>query len=238
MSCSSYKDKKQIKIVITVILISLWVTSIFSGRAVLTADWGDVVDVHYLRFENPDYSGQPVEDDSLPFIYLSTGQTVPSEILALYPEALATYFLEFKAGIIGLSVDEEKYFTANQQGSNYYFRVTLLKIWFDAVPGQTASTTTTTSNNQNTPLEEIDSILILGGGAAIIISGLLFWASTTQKRRQQALGQDSTSSSRRERSIKQKKAQLKELRELVEKRETTDKSQEPTQPDVKFRRRR
>ena len=109
MSCSSYKDKKQIKIVITVILISLWVTSIFSGRAVLTAGWGDVVDVHYLRFENPDYSGQPVEDGPLSFIYLSTGQTVPSEILALYPRASTGYFSEFKEGIIGISVNEGKF---------------------------------------------------------------------------------------------------------------------------------
>ena len=128
-----------------VILLSL---NLQQGKAEVNADWGDIVDVHYLRFTYSNYT-EVVEDNNLSSIYLSTGSSVPTEILAKFPEANADYILSFKEGIIGLGVNEKRNFTSVNPygtGEDFYFAVTLNAIQYDA----SAEVETTTDKNDTT----------------------------------------------------------------------------------------
>ncbi len=242
MLYSSFRRVKISKTIIFVLLLTFWLYSTTISQAVVTADWGDVVDVHYFRFTNPDYTGV-AEDNEIDYIYLAQGSNVPADIKALFPDASAGYFSEFKAGIIGLAIDESKQFTAIEQGTAYYFEVTLLRIQYDAVVDDPTSTeettTTTTTTEENDPLGDLGNLVLFGSGGVIIAGSILTWAVVTSRRRGRALSSDVTSASRREESIKHSKTKLKELRELAESRgtESPDKSAEETS-DIKFRRRR
>ncbi|MHA1947118.1 MAG: hypothetical protein ACXAC6_18210 [Candidatus Hodarchaeales archaeon] len=229
------------KITIILVLLSLWNTTSHSTNAVITADWGDVVDIQYQRYDTAAYLDPPAEDDSIRYVYLTIGDDVPSEILALYPSANARLILGFKEGIIGLAENQVTEFqTADvYDGEGYlYFRITLVKIWYDAFIGETSETTSTPTTTTKRNPGGIDTLTILGGGLGIITVSVLFWGFSNQRRRQKVLGQDSTSTVSRERSIKHKKTQLKELRELAESHSSDTDVKGPSKTDVKFRRRR
>lgn len=243
---SSFKGKKQLKVILVIVIINIGVTSIQSGRAAIIADWGDVVDVNYSLWTDAAHT-QPVTgniDKVLPYICLVKGQTVPPEVLALFPDATSSLLENFKEELIGLELNKDKDFIipstehpypGELQGKNLYYRVRLIKMWYDASGGEGQ---TTTRNNRDNPLESFDSLIIMGGGIVIFVAALLYYGSTTQKRKEKSLGQESTSTSLRARSIKQKKTQLKELRELAEQRGTIEVIDEEKTSDVKFRRRR
>ncbi len=239
MLYSSFRRSNVLKTVIFVFLLTFLVYPTEPADAAITANWGDVVDVHYFRYNNPDYSGV-AEDNNIEYIYLSAGSTVPANILALFPDASAGYFSDFKSGIIGLAVDGTNRFTALESGTYYYFDVTLLTIRYDAVvEGSTSSTTTTTTTNSiNDPLGGLGNIILFGGGGAIIAGGLLSWAIISY-RRNQVLSTETSTISRRQESIKQSKTKLKELRELAEAR-GSDSVEKKTvnSSDIKFRRRK
>ncbi|MHA1996071.1 MAG: hypothetical protein ACW97Z_16160 [Candidatus Hodarchaeales archaeon] len=240
MLYSSFKQVKVAKTTIFVLLLTFWVYTAESSTVAVTADWGDVVDVHYFRFNNQDYTGV-AEDNEINDIYLTQGSTVPPDILALYPQASADFFTEFKAGIVGIAVGESKQFTALEGVTNYYFEVTVLTIKYDASGGdsETTTTSTTTTTTTNSPFDDIGNIIIFGGGGTIIAGGLLSWAIVSSRRRGRALSSESSSASRRERSIKESKTKLKELRELAESRISDgSKTESEDSTDVKFRRRR
>jgi len=236
----SFKKVSVAKKIAFVLLLTFGGYTTEATTTAVTADWGDVVDVHYFRYNNPDYTGI-AEDNEIYDIYLTQGSTVPSEILAVYPNANAGFFGEFKAGIVGIAVGESKQFTALEGGTDYYFEVTVLTIKYDASGGdsETSSTTTTTTTTQDNPFADFGNIIIFGGGGTIVAVGFLSWAIVSSRRRDRALSSDSSSVSRREKSIKESKTKLKELRELAESR-TSDgsKTESEDSPDVKFRRRR
>ncbi|MCK4847950.1 MAG: hypothetical protein KAT16_02885 [Candidatus Heimdallarchaeota archaeon] len=227
------------KIVIIIGLLSFWGFTVASTNAVVTADWGDVVDVHYFRYTNPDYTGI-AEDNEITHIYLSQDSTVPADVAALFPDTgiSAAYFSDFKTGIIGLSLNEQNQFTALEGGQYYYFLVTLLRIRYDAIIDGSTTTTTTTTTTTSVTKNPLDDLILFGGGGTIIAGGILLWAFVSSRRRDQAINRDSTSVSRQEKSIKQKKTKLKELRELAESRDPSTGVEEPAKSDVKFRRRR
>jgi hypothetical protein len=129
--------------VLLVLILGLWVITPYSSNAVIVSAWGDVVTVKYtLSVDGSPYPGNI--DQVLDPIYLSTGSTVPSEIVAQFPGVAATYLLGFKQGIIGLQVNEEKSFiidaadaytepTHALYGKDLFFDIELLAILFDAV---------------------------------------------------------------------------------------------------------
>ena len=239
MLYSSFRRSNVLKTVIFVFLLTFWVYPAEPADAVITANWGDVVDVHYFRYNNPDYTGVE-EDNNIEYIYLSEGSTVPANILALFPDASAGYFSDFKSGIIGLAVDGTNRFTALQDGIYYYFDVTLLTIRYDdVIEGSTTSEgTSTTTTVDNDPLGGLGNIILFGGGGAIIAGGLISWAIISY-RRNQVLSTETSNVSRRQETIKQSKTKLKELRELAEARGSDSVEKEPVNSsDIKFRRRR
>ncbi|MHA2096409.1 MAG: hypothetical protein ACW98F_17460, partial [Candidatus Hodarchaeales archaeon] len=128
------KTKKAAK---TILLIWITVYLTLSPQPVnaeVTADWGDIVDVYYLRFSNSNYT-EIAEENNLFYVYLSPTSTVPTHLRTLFPEASAGYIQSFKEGIVGLSVNEERQFTSINpygDGKDFYFQVKLLKIHYDA----------------------------------------------------------------------------------------------------------
>ncbi len=244
MHYSSFKLTYMVKWVVFVLLFCFWINTTSNINAATIADWGDVVDVHYKRYETADYSTPPVEDQPINSVYLTTGSTVPANILALFPDANAGLVLTFKEGIVGATVNVEKQFTAVNaygDGVDLYFRVTVLEILYDASGGdsETTTTSTTTTTTTNNPFDDVGNIIIFGGGGTIIAGGLLSWAIVSSRRRGRALSSESSSASRRERSIKESKTKLKELRELAESRISDgSKTESEDSTDIKFRRRR
>lgn len=235
----SFRLSNVFKTVIFVFLLTSWVYPVESSDMAVTANWGDVVDVHYYRYNNPDYTGV-AEDNNIEYIYLSTGSTVPANILALFPGASAGYFSDFKSGIIGLSEGETNRFSALESGTYYYFDVTLLTIRHDAVVEEPTSSTTTSTitTTKNDPLGGLGNIILFGGAGAIIAVGFLSWAIISY-RRNQVLSAETTDISRRQDTIKQSKIKLKELREIVEARGSDSVEKEPVNSsDIKFRRRK
>jgi hypothetical protein len=240
MPQSYHKHLYLSKIVILLVLTNFWCVSTTSTKAATTADWGDVVDIHYYRYTNAQYSGTPAEDNTLDYVYLTTGQDVPPEIETLFPDANAGLILGFKEGIIGLAENQDRKFQTDDvyDGEGYlYFHITLVKIWYDASGETPSSTTTTTTTTRRNP-GGLDTLAILGGGAVIVLTSVLIWGYITQNRRRRALSGDSSSVSTREQSLKQKKTQLKELRELADSRRISDASKDDSTTERKFRRRR
>ena len=234
---SHHKNTILVRIPLLVFLISFWVITLNTSHAAATADWGDVVDVHYFRYTNPDYTGI-AEDNEITHIYLSQGSTVPADVVALFPGTgiSAAYFSDFKAGIIGLSLNGQNQFTAQEGSQYYYFLVRLLSIRYDAdavIDGSTTSSTTT-----STPAQTVDTLFLIGVGVIIVVGIVFYTAVRGNQQRKRALSEESSSTSRRERSISEKKIKLKELRELAELHDPSVDVEEPTKPDVKFRRRR
>ena len=238
-----YSHVKQLnlpKIAIILVLLSFWGITTTSTSAAVTADWGDVVDITYQRYDSAQYIDPPAENNPIYYVYITTGQDVPGNILALFPDANAGLILGFKEGIIGLAENQVTEFQTEDvyDGEGYlYFRITLDKIWYDASGGEASDPTSTTTTTRRNPTG-LDTLTIIGGGLGIITISVLFWGFSNQRRRQKVLGQDSTSDVRREKSIKHKKTQLKELRELAESHSSDIDTKEPSKTDVKFRRRR
>ncbi len=229
------------KIVLLLVLLSFWGSNVPSTNAVITANWGDVVDITYQRYDTAQYIDPPAEDNPIYYVYLTTGQEVPSNILALFPDANAGLILGFKEGIIGLAENQVTEFQTEDvyDGEGYlYFRITLDKIWYDASGGETSDPTSTTTTTTRRNPGGIDTLAIIGGGVVIITASVLFWGFSNQRRRQKALNQESTSTISQERIIIQKKTKLKELRKLAESHTPDSDVKEPDETGVKFRRRR
>ncbi len=240
MLYSSFRRSNVLKTVIFVFLLTFLIYPAEPVDAAITANWGDLVEVHYLLFTNPNYTGTPEENNTLDNVYLTTGSTVPDEVTDLFPSASANWFPEFKSGIIGIAVGGSKRFSAYGNEATNYFEVTLLEILYDAVvEGSTSSTTTTTTTNSiNDPLGGLGNIILFGGGGAIIAGGLISWAIISY-RRNQVLSTETSSVSRRQKSIKKSKTKLKELRELAEARGSDSVEKKPVNSsDIKFRRRK
>lgn len=239
MLYSQFKWFNLSKFVLIIVFLGFLSSTTVTTDAVAKADWGDVVDVIYQRYDTADYQDPPAENGPINYIYLTTDQEVPRDILAMYPSASAGLILGFKNGIIGLVENQEKEFRTEDvyDGEGWlYFRVTLTKIWYDASSddGSTTSLTTTTSRS---PVG-IDYLAVLGGGIVIISVSMLFWGYSNQKRRQKILDQDNVSEIHRKQAIKQKKTRLKELRELTESHSPSSELEKPDKSNVTFKRRR
>jgi hypothetical protein len=229
-----HKRRTFAKINILITLLSLWAFTVTNGSAAATTGWGDIVDVNYSLWTDAAHTIEVPDniDVDLTYIYLSRGSSVPESLQTVFPSASASYIAKFKEELIGIEVGAQKDFMipsedAYQDGRDLYYRVILLRIHHDA-----------SSFRQG--ITGGDAILILGVGGIVAIGGILYWRTTTSKQRKQALSSEGMSSARREKSIKQKKSQLRELRELAESRgsEMDVEKEPPKQDDVKFRRRR
>ncbi|MHA2055855.1 MAG: hypothetical protein ACW99F_19980 [Candidatus Hodarchaeales archaeon] len=249
-----YSHVKQLnlhKIAIILILLSFWGVTTPSANAAVTADYGDVVDVIYWLYRDEAHTnpiGVPPNEQlniPLPFIYLKSTpeEPVPQHVLDFFPgnvtELQNGYIQPFLNALIGIEENGEKDFMILEENTPYndgdlYYHVWLLQIRFDAFVGETSETTTTTKRNSG----ELDTLTIIGGGLGIVTVSILFWGFSNQRRRQKVLEQDSSSTVRREQSIKHKKTQLRELRELAESRTSDTDVKESSKTDVKFRRRR
>ena len=229
-----HKHRKFGKLGILIAIVSLWAFRTTNGSAAITTGWGDIVDVNYSLWTDAAHTIE-VEgniDEDLTYIYLSRGSTVPNSLQTVFPEASASYIAKFKEALIGMEVGAQKDFMipsedAYQDGRDLYYQVILLRIHHDA-------------SSFRTGLTGIDLVLILGVGGVLLAGGGLYWRSTTVKQRKEALGSEGMSDARREKSIKQKKSQLRELRELAESRgsEANVEIEPSKQEEVKFRRRR
>ena len=230
-----HRPRKLGKLGVLIVLLCLWAFTTTNGSAAITTGWGDVIDVNYSLWLDAAHTIEKEDniDVDLTYIYLSRGSTVPNYLQTVFPSASASYIAKFKEALIGMEVGEQKDFmilgedTGYQPPEDLYYRVTLLRIHHDASSFQTG-------------LTGIDLVLILGVGGVLLVGGGLYWRSTTVKQRKEALGSEGMSDARREKSIKQKKSQLRELRELAESRGSeADVEIEPSKQDeVKFRRRR
>ncbi|MHA1996414.1 MAG: hypothetical protein ACW97Z_17925, partial [Candidatus Hodarchaeales archaeon] len=116
-----------------------------------TADWGDIVNIRYTLYQDSNYTIEVPGniDVELNYTYISIGETVPSDILALYPEANSSFLLGFEEAIIGMGVNQEKKFTIPSEEVNgtgdLYYKIELLEIVYDASEFLTSTTTTTTT---------------------------------------------------------------------------------------------
>jgi hypothetical protein len=116
-----------------------------------TADWGDIVNVRYTLYEDSNYTIEVPGniDVELNYTYISIGETVPSDILALYPEANSSFLVGFEEAIIGMGVNQKKKFTIPSEEVNgtgdLYYQIELLDIVYDASEYLTSTTTTTTT---------------------------------------------------------------------------------------------
>jgi hypothetical protein len=230
-----HKRTNLTKIGILFILISLWSFTTNIGSTTEPAGWGDIVDVNYSLWLDAAHTIEKEDnmDIDLTYIYLSRSSTVPQGLQTVFPEASAGYIAKFKEAIIGMAVEEEKDFKINSADAyndgDLYYRMKLLRIHYDA-------------SSYREELSGFDMFLIFGGGSVVVVAGVLLWRNSTSKRRKQALGSEGMSVIRQEKSIKKKKTQLKELRELAESRArgtAIEHEPEPAKQDeVKFRRRR
>ena len=128
----SFKLSNVFKTVIFVFLLSFLILPVKPADAALTADWGDLVEVYYIHWPNLDHSGSPDETNTRDNVYLSTGSTIPPEVLAVDPQASTSWYPQFKSGIVGITVGGTKRFTAPSSGE-HSFEVTLIEIRYDAV---------------------------------------------------------------------------------------------------------
>jgi hypothetical protein len=252
MLYSHVKQQYLPKIAIILVLLSFWGISTPFANAAVTTAYGDVVDVVYWLYRDAEHTnpiGVPPNEQlniPLPFVYLKQVETeaVPQHVLDFFPdnntELQQGYIQPFLDALIGIEENGEKDFMILEENTPYgdgdlYYHVWILQIRYDAFEGETSETTTTTRRNPG----ELDTLTIIGGGLGIITVSVLFWGFSNQRRRQKVLEQDSTSTERQEKTIKHKKTQLKELRELAESHSSSDVDVEKTSKnDVKFRRRR
>ena len=238
---SHHKNIFLVRIPLLVILISFWVITINTSNAAATTDWGDVIDVNYSLWRDEAHTiEQPGNiDRDLPYIYLSTGSTVPQNVLDIYPDAMATLILAFKEALIGLTENQQKDFKIDSADAyndgDLYYRIILTKFWYDASGFISTTERTTTQPNAN---QTIDTLFLIGVGIIIIVGIVSFTTVSGNRQRKRALSEESSSASRRERSLSEKKIKLKELRELAEQHDQRVDVEEPTKQDVKFRRRR
>ncbi|MHA1207249.1 MAG: hypothetical protein ACTSSO_06740 [Candidatus Hodarchaeales archaeon] len=238
---SHHKNTILVRIPLLVILISFWVITLNTSNAASTTDWGDVVDVNYSLWRDEEHTIEVAGniDRDLPYIYLSTGSTVPQNVLDIYPNAMATLILAFKEALIGLTENQQKDFKIDSADAyndgDLYYRIILTKFWYDA---SDFTFTTEANTTQPNATQTIDTLFLIGVGVIIVV-GIVFYTTVSgNQQRKRALSEESSSSSRRERSISEKKTKLKELRELAELHSPSVDVEEPTKPDVKFRRRR
>ena len=227
------------KILIFIIVISLWTNIV---KAEVTSDWGDVVDVNYSLWEDAAHKS-PVSgniDVDLTYIYLSTSSTVPQSIQTLFPQASASYLLKFKEEIVGLAVGEQKNFmiaAADAYGDkDLYYLVEMLRIHYDASGGETSGTTSTTTQTKIPPINDLLAPTIIIGGMVVVV--VLFALLNIRRTRhtQKVISKVQSSDEIQKIGLRERKSQLKELRELAESH--GKKSEEPNKEEIKFRRRR
>ncbi len=157
-----------ISIFITILVIAG--TTLGSSASNDTVEYGDVVDVFYWLYLNPNYSGSSYANGTIKYIYVSQGKTVPPDVQKKYPDAKATYLEDFKTNLVGMKVGETKRFmipaergyTDPQSGGDLYnkdlyFQVKLLKIVYKAPPGGGG-----TNNNQDFFKSNSTLLLLLG----------------------------------------------------------------------------
>ncbi len=238
------------RLVILTIILGLWANNLDMSHAVVTADWGDVVDVRYSLYLDAGHT-DPVAGNvgqTLNFIYLSRGNSVPPEVSALYPQANAGLLEKFKEGIVGAQVNGQKDFKIDAAdgytnpsddlyGQDLYFSVELLTILYDASEQITTTTTeTTTTTSSLSPFQDFNTLILIGGFVALLVGGVILWSFRSSLAFKSALSEEKMSSSVRAKSIQKDRTQLKELRELTESMTGSEVSSEKS--EVKFRRRR
>ncbi|MHA1972032.1 MAG: hypothetical protein ACTSW1_03495 [Candidatus Hodarchaeales archaeon] len=227
------------RIVILIVITSFWLTL---ARAEVQADWGDVVDVKYSLWTDAAHT-QPVQgniDQTLAYIYLSQGSTVPQEILVLFPDAKATYLLKFKEAIIGLPEGGEKNFMIAKEDAygdqDLYYNIELLKIHYDASgPEDTTISSSKTTTAQSGSTDLIGPVA-LGAGALIGVIGFTLWSIQSSKNKRAIVSSRLSSDAIRESDIKKQKDKIKELRELTKGFDSPVEKSEPK--ELKFRRRK
>ena len=230
------------RLVLVTVIFSLWVMLPNTVKADEAADWGDVVDIIYSLYLDEEHTipkDQQNLNNELDYIYLSRDNTVPSDILELFPQANAGYLPKFLEAIIGMQVNGEKAFkiaAADAYGDeDLYYDLVLLKIWYDA-SGSVTTTSSATTTSLSTPSQDLSTLIFIGGGVAILGGGSIFWVLRSSRVKKAALSKEKMSLSMRVKAIQKDKDQLRELRDLAESLTSSEESMK--KQEVKFHRRR
>jgi branched-chain amino acid transport system substrate-binding protein len=145
------------------------ITTTTTTNGVITANWGDVVDVVYWLYTDPGHNNamEGQENILLDYMYLKQVETepVPQHILDLFPdnviELQTGYIQPFIDALIGIEENGEKDFVILEEDTPYnngdlYYHVKLTRIRYDAVVEETSyptsiTTTTTTTTTSSGP---------------------------------------------------------------------------------------
>lgn len=231
------------KIVFIALLFTTLSFNINTASAAITANWGDVVDVNYSLWTDPEHQNPKSGniDVTLNYIYLSYGSEVPPEVSSLYSEANPNYLTKFKEAVIGLEVNEEKEFMIAKEDAygneDLYYRIKLYKIWYDASGSSAPEESTTTRTNTPIPFQDYNAIFIIGAAITVVVGGFIIWNFQSSRKTRSIVSKESLGSSMREQTFKKEKDALKEIRELTDSYLTNSDSSKD-QPEMKFRRRR
>ncbi len=242
------------KIIFLILLLAIFAGNTQTAIAATIADWGDVVNVIYSLYLDAAHS-TPVSGNvnaELNYIYITSGSSVPADVLKLYPQASAAYLTKFKEGIVGAELNVPKSFKINKENGytnpddtlydkDLYFIVTLTQILYDAsehsTSNNTATESSTTRNRTPLPFEDFNALLAISAGVVLIGGGIIFWNYRTSQTMKSITSGKQKGSSIREEVIKKDKDTIKELRELTETISAT-KDSASSQTEVKIRRRR
>jgi hypothetical protein len=239
------------------LLLTISAVNTKTVTAATTADWGDVVNVIYSLYLDATHT-TPVEGnvnvdmygETGKYIYITSGTSIPTEVLSQVAEASATYLTKFKEGIVGAELNIPKSFKIDKQNGyrdppnhplydkDLYFVVTLTQILYDASDYSSSSdTTTTTRNRVHLPFEDFNALFAIGAGVILLGGGIIIWNYRVSRAMKSITSEAQMGSSMREQVIKKDKDTIKELRELTETVSSTEDSAS-SQTEVKFRRRR
>ncbi|MFX0085369.1 MAG: hypothetical protein ACFFAU_06820 [Candidatus Hodarchaeota archaeon] len=247
------------RIICLILLLTIFAINTQTATAATIADWGDVVNVIYsLYLDAAHTTPQPgnVNVDMYAttgkYIYITSGSSVPTDVLGLYPQASAAYLTKFKEGIVGAELNVPKSFKINKENGyttpghelydkDLYFVVTLTQILYDASEhsssNNAATDSTTTRSRTPLPFEDFNALLAISAGVVLIGGGIIIWNYRTSKTMKFITSEKQMGSSMREEVIKKDKDTIKELRELTETISATEDSAS-NQTEVKIRRRR
>ncbi len=231
------KKRKMTSKITFFLAIGLAIT--FFGSVVLdglatsdTVEYGDIVNVQYWLYLNPDYSGDPRDNGILNYVYVSQGTTVPNDVQQKYPDAKATYLEDFKTNLVGMKEGETKRFVipadrgyndpryGDLYGKDLYFQVKLLKIVYKGSSGG--------GNVGGTQgFFESNSTLILLGvvlSAVIIGVGIYNYKTAARRRKYEHASSSDISTEVIHGSYDKRLHSLKELSSSLEKTSATKKS--------------
>jgi hypothetical protein len=134
------------------------------------ADWGDVVNVTYSLWLDPEHTIEVVDniDVDLVYVYLRRNENefVPSEVYKAFPPEAADYlqriyYQQFIDAIIGMRENETKDFMIAAEDiagdEDQYYRIKLLAIVYDA-SGLTTNITTTTFETASTSITTLTPV--------------------------------------------------------------------------------